>query len=253
MSRFNTYFINLPQSHTRRAAIEKRLKQSGVSYIRISGEKPEELLEGNAFVTKPVMGCWESHLKCYRESIQFHEQFSLIFEDDAQINSKILTRVSQAVERKAINGVDLLQLGYVSTSAFESIKFRISDFFWLLEVYLLHYGVSFLKKFHVKMNYNRIRINRASEAILLSRSLKLGMLRPDHFLPGTHAYLISRNFAMTVQNFNQNPQLFSADLFYMSLSSMCTFQIWRTCRFKIKQDKKLPSEINFKRFKRFEG
>ena len=78
----------------------------------------------------------------------------------------------------------------------------------------------------------------------------LGNLRPDDFRPGTHAYLISKDFAAILQDANK-PTFFSADQFLMALSKMCTFEIWRTTKNFCKQELKFESDIEGKRFMKY--
>jgi hypothetical protein len=64
---------------------------------------------------------------------------------------------------------------------------------------------------------------------------------------GAHAYFVSKNFAMSMQEINSSPTFLSADQLYMSLGEMRTFNMVRLRKSQINQDSSPSSVIN--RFK----
>ena len=252
MNDLDIFFINLPKSTFRKKLIEEKrslvdLPSRRISGIYVSGKKSR-----NDFVTAPVAGCWQSHIKIYREIIKNEISLAVVLEDDTRIDTEFL-KVLDTCKTAIIDAeIDILQIGYVSTSYWESFAFRVQDLMWFFEVYMLYALAKILKKGIASRFVKRIRVRRAVETVNFSRKIGIGLLRPDNFRAGTHAYLISGKFARLAANFNLEPQLFSADLFYMSLSQMCTFQIWRTCHKNMKQNLHLPSEIKEDRFKKYE-
>jgi glycosyl transferase family 25 len=87
------YVVNMERSVHRREAIEKHLKQLGISYELVNAVDGRLMSEDEARniqapgieLTKSEIGCMLSHMKIYEQMQRREEEFALILEDDVLI------------------------------------------------------------------------------------------------------------------------------------------------------------------------
>jgi GR25 family glycosyltransferase involved in LPS biosynthesis len=247
MNEIPVYFINLESRLDKRHNIEKQLNFFNVKGIRIPGQRPKKNPGANLFVTAEVAGCWLAHKFAYKKVIDDNHQFALILEDDAMISKDFFPKLNSSLDMFSQKDIDLLQIGFVDVSRTRYVLRLISDFVWKVEVSFLSY-LGTMKPLALSKHFSvKIRVRRALRTRDLSRQLQFGLLRPDDFKAGTHAYIVSVKFAQTLNQAN-DPIMFSSDQFLISLSKMCTFNIWRTTNNYSRQEGKFSSDIEGKRF-----
>ncbi len=241
------YFINLESRLDKRRNIEKQLNSMNITGIRIPGQRPNENQDARSYVTAEVAGCWLAHKLAYRKIVGDNQEFALILEDDVRIDTSLFIKINTSLDKLSQKDIDILQIGFIDVSRSRYVLRLVSDFVWRLEVYVLSFLGTLKPQMLSKYFSVKIRVRRALKARDLSRQLESGLLRPDDFMPGTHAYIISKKFAETLNQANQ-PIMFSSDQLLISLSKMCTFNIWRTTFNHIRQENHFTSDIEGKRF-----
>lgn len=247
MNEIPVYFINLDSRLDKRENIEKQLNFINIKGIRIPGQRPKTDPYSNLFVTAEVAGCWLAHKSAYREIIDDNQEFALILEDDAMIKKEFFLKLDSSLEEFSQKDIDLLQIGFVDVSRIRHALRLISDFVWKVEVIFLCF-LGTVKPLGLGKRFSgKIRVRRALRARNLSKKLQIGLLRPDDFMAGTHAYILSKKFAQILNQANE-PVMFSSDQFLISLSKMCTFNIWRTTFNYFRQEANFSSDIEGKRF-----
>ena len=104
------YYINLDSRIDRRSTFIGQFENSNLVVERIVAVSSEGLY--NEIAPAPVSACWHSHLKAYRQLLQSNEEYALIFEDDAKVNTQLI-EVIQKLKIGDNLEFDLLQLGYL--------------------------------------------------------------------------------------------------------------------------------------------
>jgi len=191
-----------------------QLKRHGITYQRVSAIRAgNDSASENSFVTSGVAAIWLSHVKALSAFVDSGEPYGLILEDDFDVKCN-LKQMSEALAYRT--GQDFLQIGFLITNIVDYIEYRLSNL------------VDFLAK--VLNRFSRIRIlpaNLLSNKFLVYDQDGVPFQVVTHNVrPGAHAYIVSCNFAQTLVTFN-NPILFSADQFYISLAQMRSFRMGR--------------------------
>lgn len=185
------------------------------SHLRLNFQYVEAvdgtLLETNAHFSPPnVAACWLSHQKVADLLLSTGDEFALVLEDDAILDSRIIDLVNMESELSALE-LDLFQVGYnIQTNRVASghkdshLRFRLMllclvDRF-IEKVPLIHSSFCRTHNIHTRLN--------------LPRPCILGL-----FETGTHAYLMSRKLAQIIVRFN-NPVLLPADIALCELAKL---------------------------------
>ena len=208
------YLINLDDRRDRLEYAERQLSAVGVEYLRVAAIRATEKFSTEyPYVTPSVAAIWLSHLSALREFLETDETHALILEDDFQMKCSKKKLYSVLLEHEY---GDFFQIGFLVTNLFDRINFCSNNF--------LDFSFKVLEK------YSRYRFpfaNYLSTKYLVygQKNAKFSTVCND-IRAGAHSYIISREFAEKVLEFNQ-PVLFSTDQFFISLSKMHTFRMLR--------------------------
>ena len=169
-------------------------------------------LSGNKYVSESVAACWESHRKVFRLFLETNFEYALIQEDDSIMKGVSIQKIVHAMSS---NNIDFIQIGFLYGTF--GRKFEIfGRNLW----HFLLYTLKFIFE----------KISPRSDLILRpTLSEVLGdhpFLVPADIRAGTHAYVVSRHFARNVLEMN-SPIVLAADDFYMALSRMRSFSMYR--------------------------
>ena len=132
------------------------------------------------------------------------------------------------LEKREWENYDLLQVGFILPGILNKIIYVYSNsenvFFRILG--------KIANAIRIQKVTSKMRIND----VLTSKK----NIVANQFFPGTHAYIISRSMAQRILSV-KGPQMYSADLFYMSLAQMRSFKIARLRKSLFGQTKSIPS------------
>ena len=186
----------------------------------INGRGKENSING--LVTAPVEAIWQSHVLALRQFLAGDFRYCLILEDDFHIKDR--KRFDDLMRKLMQEDCDLVQVGWLTTG---------------LDIVLLRTYEAVLYATFRALN----RISRSSHNLTKILEKKLRPRRalqvpnfavPDSFFPGAHAYLVSRKLAEMVLQLN-NPTFLATDDFYIALSKMRSFNVFRTRRSFVQQ------------------
>jgi GR25 family glycosyltransferase involved in LPS biosynthesis len=169
-------------------------------------------LSGNRYVSESVAACWESHRKVFRLFLETNFDYALIQEDDSIMKGVNLQKIVHAMSS---NDIDFIQIGFL----YGTFGRKIEIFGKNLWHFLL-YSLKFASK---KISPRSDLILRPTLREILSDH---PFLVPADIRAGTHAYVVSRHFARNVLEMN-SPIVLAADDFYMALSRMRSFAMYR--------------------------
>lgn len=205
--------INLEKDIEKKQKCEIALRD--IEFKFISGIDGANLsLSSSSLVTAPIEAIWQSHKSALKDFLLTDKTFCLVLEDDFQIGNYLLLekRIRQICESQ----LDLVQIGWLTTGL--DIRFQR---FYEGFIYFLFRNLAnasrFNKNLHSKLSL-KMRPKRASSVPKFAI--------PDSFLPGAHAYVVSRKFAEHILLLN-SPTFLATDDFYMAISKMRSFS---TCR-----------------------
>lgn len=176
----------------------------------------------NGLVTAPIEAIWQSHCLALARFLAGSSRYCLILEDDFLIKDR--KRFDDLVRKILQEEFDLVQVGWLTTGG---------------DILLLRTYEAILYSLFRALN----RISRSSHKLTKILEKKLRPARalqvpnfaiPDSFLPGAHAYFVSRNFAEMVLRLN-NPTFLATDDFYIALSKMRSSNVFRTRRSFVQQ------------------
>lgn len=187
---------------------------SDLEIIRVEANSYEDLLPAQfEFVTSAVAAIWQSHKNALEKFLSTEDNFALILEDDFLIKKNF---VEEFLRIKNLKNFDFVQVGFLTINKKELFEIKYSNCFDFILKTLSKFTVIF-------PNFSK----RFSEKFFLLRQIgKPFHLVLDDVRPGAHAYIVSRHFASKVISLN-DPTFLSADLFYMSLAQMRTFDMAR--------------------------
>jgi GR25 family glycosyltransferase involved in LPS biosynthesis len=208
------FLINLDDRPDRLASAIAQLKSHGIPYQRVSAISARDgSTSDNPFVTSGVAAIWLSHVKALREFVDSGQPYGIILEDDFDVKCN-LKQMSRALAY--CDGQDFLQIGYLITNIVDYIEYKLSN--------LVDFFAKILNRFSKILIFSD---NFLSNRFLVYDQDGVPFQVVTHNVrPGAHAYIVSRTFAQTLISFN-NPILFSADQFYMSLAQMRSFRMGR--------------------------
>jgi GR25 family glycosyltransferase involved in LPS biosynthesis len=264
------YFINLDDRKDRLQSFTDQFRTSSLLVTRVPAVSWEDVIPKELFAPPGVVACWMSHQKVYELLIKSENSFAVIFEDDAIINKKLIHWLEN-IELNNFQGIDLLQLGYLKTNgSLTRVEFDPSPMRALnLDKYigLRLARVDFIYRSWIRFSrcnalaflYILVRIRRclsrsdanrlmnsfsyfSNERKLRERFLISQPIIYHSFEAGTHAYVISRQFAETMLKFN-NPVYLPADLCFMGIARAKNFKVLRSSK-SMSQQSKSNSSIN---------
>ena len=218
---FEILVISLDTDATRREACVLQL--SGYEYRFVSaidGRNLEDTHQG--LLTAPVEAIWKSHNLALRHFLTTHSRYCLVLEDDFFIEDR--RNFDDLVKKLLQEDFDLVQIGWLTTGLDVALlkTYEASLYFAIRTLNRM----SGLSPRFTEILEKRLRPRRAAEVPEFAI--------PDSFLPGAHAYLVSRNLAETVLTLN-DPAFLATDDFYVALSKMRSFNVYRTRRSFVSQ------------------
>jgi GR25 family glycosyltransferase involved in LPS biosynthesis len=225
------YLINLDGRPDRLETSKKQLQNLGLVFQRISAIDGKNI-HGNSFLTSNVLACWQSHLLAYETFLASDANYALILEDDFEICKP--SKFEKNLQKWSSVEYDLVQIGFLVPGFYNKFKYIFEEiekgFFNLLSKFFS------LMKFHSLGS--RLRISEASTTPI--------WMTASSFLPGTHAYLISRSLAEAIVM--EGASNLSADEYFIALSKMRSFKIGRLWKSHVEQNGSEPSiQIRFTR------
>lgn len=225
------YLINLDSRPDRLETSTKQLRNLGIDFQRISAIDGKDL-PSNRFLTPNVLACWQSHLLAYKNFLGTNAQYALILEDDFEILKT--SKFESNLLKWSSSGYDLVQIGFLLPGFYN--KFRIV--FEEVEKFTFKMLGKLAALLKDKSINSRLRVREASSTAIWMTS--------SSFLPGTHAYLISRSLAEAI--IMEGASNLSADEYFISLAKMRSFKIGRLWKSQVGQNSSQPSiQQRFKR------
>lgn len=224
-----TYLINLASRPDRLETATTQLNYVDPNFVRIDGvffSNPEKEL--TTLVTLGVKGCWESHKKCFIDFLDTNEKFALICEDDLEITH--LDFLNEAIRWGIHNQVDLLQLGFLLQGVRNRLTYLIDTIEQVFFKTIYYFSdIKIISKMGLAAKLRVRRYGNTPYSCI-----------PDSFLPGTHCYLVSKRMVELIVSLN-SPQFLSADDFFVALSKMRSFDMYRLRRSAVTQTSSAPS------------
>jgi GR25 family glycosyltransferase involved in LPS biosynthesis len=239
-----SFYINLRTRKDKRKFIESQFQEFKNPPKRVIAIRSLRKVSKNVMVTPQVAACWLSHEKVYGILKKSKINSAIILEDDAKIDKDIIRNWNSLILKFEASDLDCLQIGYLDIGIRNKILRKLHDISWIIEILFLRFLMSLSP---IDSLIRRTRVRRAKKAFQISSTFGLGFLKPDDFLPGTHSYLIKKDFAMKLIDIN-SPIVFSADQLFMSISKMKSFEIWRTTKNFSTQETNFKSDIGEDRF-----
>ena len=226
------YLINLDSRKDRLVSSIEQLKNFAIDFERIPA-----VSVGSDFslryphVTPHVAAIWLSHMEALTAFLKSGEDYTLILEDDFVFDS------SREIFMNYLDlstDFDLLQIGFLTTNSYDWVELKVTNFIDLA-----------LKGIY---RYSKLRLPWTSKLqtkflVYDQESVRLEVVKND-FRSGAHAYIVRREFAQKLLGFN-NPVLFSADQFLVSLAKMKSFSFARLRRSIVRQSNS-PSSVQLR-------
>jgi GR25 family glycosyltransferase involved in LPS biosynthesis len=199
----------------RRLVISEMLGLAGIEFRIIQAVTTDAVnLPNLGNMNLTAVAVWQSHLNCLKDSVK-NEAYTLILEDDATIgfDSRYLT---EAISIMHEHKIDFLQIGYLGINVFQ--------FFSILMRNLYNFFVSrgLFAQFFSRFGLDEVK--RAKNQKWLRHIPKSYVLNDIRY--GAHCYVVSPSFSAAMVKLN-NPPFLATDDFYVSLSKMKSFKMFR--------------------------
>ena len=220
-AKWQNYVINIDSSEDRFTHFSRLNTRYGREVQRVSAVTPTNTdLSHAIYVSRSVAACWESHLKVLRLFLQSDNDFAFVQEDDSILKK---FELNAYVDFMKNNSLDFLQVGYLYGTIGRKVE--------ILGKNLLHISLLTLK-----VIFSCLRPSSSINEKVLVREIFTNRtnLVPADVRAGTHAYLISRHLAEHVIQMNK-PIFLAADDYFMALSRMRSFSMYRLLKSKARQ------------------
>ena len=222
------YVINMENRTDRWEEVLGQEAKIGFSFTRIVVESRANVnLSIEKFSTLSVVSTWNSHMKAMKCFLATEDSHAIIFEDDFVLKSSLKDLCAKI---NFDNDVDFIQLGFLHTSPTQFLSIKLVNFFNVI-LRLTGYLANFCPT--IFQGLTRKKLVRDNFNIPFN-------LIPNDIRAGAHAYIISRRFASSVQQFN-SPTFLSADGAFMAIGWMRSFRMYRLRRNLIKQSNSISS------------
>ena len=220
------YVINLNSRTDRWDSVEKQSQALGIPLIRVDAISKHEV-PAEPFVTSAVAAAWYSHKKAMSSFLATEDKYALILEDDFVLRSRWSNFDFSKYQSLDI---DFLQIGYLVTTPLDLLEMKIkgsADLFLKILTWVSHTRV--IKKTNLR---KKVLIREQSD-------LPFHLVASD-IRPGAHAYIVSRSFALAMQQIN-SPVILSTDALYIALGWMRSFRFVRLRRSVVSQSDSITS------------
>ena len=209
-----------------------------------------------------------SHQVIATKLLESNSSHAVIFEDDAII-SKSAARFILDLNSEKLKGIDVLQIGYLKHKLkldfpeFDlglrntlDLRNYVGEAISKIDIVFRNWIVltrfiirSALATFGKKLSFFPIQIQRLSLYLNSELALRAHLgtrhaLIYHSFEPGTHCYVISREFAQVVTEINK-PTYLGADLMFMAIAKSRNFNFIRISKSLVGQSNSPSSIIEF--------
>lgn len=218
------YLINLESRPDRLATATNQLNKLKLDFQRIQAVDGSGL-PSNRFLTSNVFACWQSHILTFEAFLRSEAKYALILEDDFVILQP--SSFDRNMNKWTSLEFDLLQIGFLVPGFYNKFRMVFEEieklFFKLLS------KIAVITKLHSISS--RLRVREAGTTPF--------WMTASSFLPGTHAYLISRSLASAIVT--EGASNLSADEYFIALAKMRSFKIGRLWKSRVGQNGSQPS------------
>jgi len=220
------FVINLNSRTDRWNSVEKQSEALGIPLTRVEAISKDEVLS-EPFVTSAVAAAWNSHKKAMKLFLETDDEYALILEDDFILQSR-WSNFDFAIYK--LLKIDFFQIGYLVTTPVDLLEMKIKG------------TVDFFLKILTQVAYARVfKKNNLRNRFLIREQLGLPFhLVANDIRPGAHAYIVSRKFALAMQQIN-SPIMLSTDSLYMALGWMRNFRCVRVRKSAVSQSDSVTS------------
>lgn len=213
--------INLERDLEKKRKCKESLNKQDFKFISAVDSKSLELAD-DSLVTAPIEAIWQSHKLALRDFLQTDKAYCLILEDDFKIEKPVhlYRKLADLCDKQ----FDLAQIGWLSTG---------------IDIFLirLYEGFNYFL-FRTILKLSRLSPRLENQILRKLRPLRTSIVPtysiPDSFLPGAHAYVVSRAFAAEILKLN-SPTFLATDDFFMAIARMRSFVVFRLRRSLISQ------------------
>jgi GR25 family glycosyltransferase involved in LPS biosynthesis len=209
----DAFVINLDSRPDRWAEVVKQKSRLNCNVVRVPAVTISKRTLSGSMVTPGVQAIWDSHVLAMKTFLESGEKLCIILEDDFSFTGADLSIFFQFASEM---DMDFLQIGFLTTSIFEWLSIARTNIVDSLLKILAR--ISDMKYINSIKFFNKLLIR---EQRGIHQKFVVGDIRP-----GAHCYLISRKFAESCLKLNY-PTAISADGFFMALSWMRTFKMFR--------------------------
>lgn len=218
--------INLKSRTDRWISVEKQTQSLGIPLIRVDAVSKDQVL-GEPFVTPAVAAAWFSHKKAMSLFLGTQDEYALILEDDFVLQDSWSN--FNFSNYKSLD-IDFLQIGYLVTTPLDLLELKIKA------------AADLILKFLTWISHARIlEKTNLRKKVLIREQLDLPLhLVASDIRPGAHAYIVSRKFALAMQQIN-SPVILSTDALYIALGWMRSFKFVRFRKSAVSQSDSVTS------------
>jgi GR25 family glycosyltransferase involved in LPS biosynthesis len=229
LQNYKIYVINLDERLDKLTFVARQINKLGLSFERISACKfnDSKIINSDFVAPARVQANWISHLDAYQKLIDSRDSYCLILEDDCEISEKGISFLKLLNEMKSLD-FDILQIGFLENKfkVYSILSSRIK----LKFLNMLNTKIMCIDKFHFQSrinNYVKRKLFELEFTIEQSKKLNLDNLIVPEVLSGTHAYLINKEIAKKILQYNR-PIVMGADLAIQMLGISGNWKIYRT-------------------------
>jgi GR25 family glycosyltransferase involved in LPS biosynthesis len=240
---FPIYVLNFDGRIGRYEKVESQL--NAINYVckKISAKTFQNttFFDSNYCSSPAVQAKWFSHLEAYTHLIESKNEFCLVLEDDVLISDRFKSLLKSIDNSNSFN-FDILQIGFIKPS---KNLFKKNVAFANLEMLSYKLILAFLHALNTRnylqeyIKFILKRISKLDFIVFNSRQLGLRNLVIEEFLSSTNSYIIHRNMASRMLNYNK-PITMSAELGLRMLSISGNWRIFRTADSYILQNYTVP-------------
>lgn len=259
------YVINLDERTDRREQFFAQAEKFGLDVTRIKAIAKGDIAS-SSFTSPAVTACWNSHQVAAAKLLESEFSHALVFEDDAII-SKSAARFILNLNSAKLKGIDILQIGYLTHNLrLDFPEFDLGlrntldlrnyigeavsrfDFVFRNWIVFSRFIIrSILGIFGKSISILPTQIQQLNQYLVSERALRTHLgskyaLIYHSFEPGTHCYVMSKEFARVVTSINK-PTYLGADLMMMAIAKSRNFNVIRISKSQVGQSNS-PSSIN---------
>lgn len=212
-----TFLINLDKRSDRWADFLKNSSKLHFPALRFSAVTAESLGLHELRLPSTVAACWKSHQGVAKAFLASDAEHCLVLEDDVHLTQAAIEALNQIWE-KSFQGIDLLQLGFCvhNNRLANRTSYRLQRRIIGLTKSFRMLSLSVIRKLLSALyGYEFLFLEQISQPVA-----------QNTFELGTHAYVMSRNLAEVMVQFN-DPVYLPADLALMELANTKKFNSLR--------------------------